>query len=122
MKFYAAHKLISDVDNKVTFYLDPDFKTDFMDQLVLDCKALATNEVKTTTSKVTHFLEIVWSTLLHMRGDSVKSIKGREIILFLFYVLNGVFKRYLGKVKSIVAQFLPSRRSKGTPIPRVSKG
>ena len=66
MKFYAAHKLISDVDNKVTFYLDPDFKTDFMDQLVLDCKALATNEVKTTTSKVTHFLEIVWSTLLHI--------------------------------------------------------
>ena len=57
-----------------------------------------------------------------MWGDSVKSIKGREIILFLFDVLNGLFKRYLGKVKSIVAQFLPSRRSKGTPIPSVSKG
>ena len=71
MTFYAAHKLISDVDNKVTFYLDTDFKTDFMDQLVLDCKALATNEVKTTTSKVTTLFRNSYRNSYYTCGGTV---------------------------------------------------
>ena len=50
----TAHKLISDISNRVTFYLDPELKSEAMSHFVEDTGVLATNPVKTTASQVSN--------------------------------------------------------------------
>jgi hypothetical protein len=59
--FFTAHKLISDINNTVTFYLDPEIKSEMMGHIVEDTGVLATNPVKTTASQVRNFY--IWSGL-----------------------------------------------------------
>ena len=59
--FFTAHKLISDINNTVTFYLDPEIKSEAMGHIVEDTGVLATNPVKTTASQVRNFY--IWSGL-----------------------------------------------------------
>ena len=59
--FFTAHKLISDINNTVTFYLDPEIKSEMMGHIVEDTGVLATNPVKITASQVRNFY--IWSGL-----------------------------------------------------------
>lgn len=60
MHLLLGHKLLSDVENEVTLYIDPDIKNDFMKQAKEDLEALVKrgqNLVKTTTSEVRNDLD-----------------------------------------------------------------
>jgi hypothetical protein len=53
----TVHKLMADVDNKITIYLDQGIKNEFMSHAVDDMQALATNGVKTTSSEVRKYFD-----------------------------------------------------------------
>ena len=49
---FSADKLLSDVDNEVTFYVDNRIENDFMRNAVSDVQAMSDIDITTTESQV----------------------------------------------------------------------
>ena len=49
---FSADKLLSDVDNEVTFYVDNRIDNDFMGNAVSDVQAMSDIDITTTESQV----------------------------------------------------------------------
>ena len=52
MSTFSADKLLSDVDNEVTFYVDNRIENDFMRNAVSDVQAMSDIDITTTESQV----------------------------------------------------------------------
>ena len=50
--FISVHKLIEDVDNEVTIYIDQGIQNDFMSHVVDDLRSHSTTDIKMTSSQV----------------------------------------------------------------------
>ena len=93
-----GHKLLSDVDNQVTLYIDPDIKNDFMKHAKDDLVALVKdgqNEVKTTSSEVRnvpdHLLQIampVCVTFMEYADQPVRLELFHSYMIFLLGVVK----------------------------------
>jgi hypothetical protein len=49
-----VHKLMADIDNIITIYVDEGIRNEFMSHAVDDLQALSTNGIKTTSSMVSN--------------------------------------------------------------------